>query len=144
MHFKAHIEINAQTSVNSSSEKPRSIVTITHCHHAGNSCKMEDQGCSRCEKNRTAPHRNFYPLAPHRTAPQLFKNFAHRTAPHRSSSKISHTAPHRTAKISKNRALHRTAPHRTAPHRTTPHRTAPQCTALYSTKMLLRTRLHKV
>ena len=92
-------------------------------------------------------------IAPHRTA--TFTPL-HRTAPHRNYSKISHTAPHRTAALQKFRTPHRTAPqkflkiahctapHRTAPHRTTPHRTAPQCTALYSTKMLLRTRLHKV
>ena len=42
MHFKTYIEITAQTSVNSSSEKPRSIVTITHFHHAGLVCKIND------------------------------------------------------------------------------------------------------
>ena len=34
-------------------------------------------------KWRTAPHRNFCPLTPHRTAPQKFLKIAHCTAPHR-------------------------------------------------------------
>ena len=56
------------------------------------------QGCSRCEKNRTAPHRNFCPLTPHRTAPQIFSKIAHCTAPHRRHFQKSRTAPHRTAR----------------------------------------------
>ena len=65
MHFKAHIELNAQTSVNSSSEKPRSIVTITHFHHAGLVFKINDIYILGTQKLKHAWKNSFAPDFPH-------------------------------------------------------------------------------